>query len=180
MALPGNDKVKIELFEGEKDTALLISKHLNIDEVEALVLFRKFRKDERAMLEAETMEWKGSEEYLETSRIANLAKGKKLSNDLLDGITTYYLQEWLAVARLLTALLRQAREKDEDIEDLMPNKTQEDSQVLKSAIITLMGKVAGVSQDERKAFVYRLFSEFGVVMQSILPPIDSKVLQRKW
>lgn len=176
VVLPGNPNVKIDLFDGERETAILISKHLDIDEVEALILFRKFRRDEQAMLEAESMQWEGREEYAKTSRLANLAKGKKLSNDLLDGITTYYLQEWLSVARLLTALLRQSKEGDGEPEDIL----QGERNTLKSAIIKLLGQVVGESQVERKAFVYKLFSEFGKLMQSTVPAMSSKVLQRKW
>jgi hypothetical protein len=146
--------------------------------VEALVLFRRFRRDEAALIDAEALDNAASQS---TSTRTRPGKSKDLSNDLLDQITKYYLQESLAVSKLLTTLIRESHaDEDTDMADFL-GETPGGGRSMHLSILDLLDKVIGSRDngDERKAFVYKLFSEFGKVMQTEVPA-TSKEMQRLW
>lgn len=175
---PGTTDVSLEVYDGEAKIACLISDRLAIDEVEALVLFRRFRREEHELMQAQEI----AEESQSKHRSVGLGagpsqstKGRPLSDTLLNLIVKFYWQEHLSLVHLLSALLRRSNDdSDVSMEHLLGGHAAGMPRDVKAAAISALDEVIG---QDRKAFVYELFRQFGSAMHVVVEQETEEMLR---
>lgn len=180
--------VEITADDGEKVFAKEISEKLEIDEVEALVLFKKFRNDEEALMDNDQSgpsASAGGMDVLTLSRStlhrskASLkkSKNKQENTSVMDSITRYYFQENLAVCELLTALMKvQSKAEEMTLELLDEGLDSRSQQIGKLAKKMLDEIIDGKPAD----FIQTLFMEFAKAAQTPVATTSNSEMIKLW
>jgi hypothetical protein len=178
--------LEITLSDSNKAFALEVSERLGIDEVEAAILCRRFKRDEAGLLE--DLAATTASTTLQSSVLSKSRKAKpttKQTADTFTLVTRYYFQEVLHICELLTAIIRTASGAAEIIDDLLSPDNEAEATM---DVETRTARIKTIAQNVLKqvvgnspaAFIQSLFMNFAKAAQTPATMKFGKDVAKEW